>query len=324
MNMHIHDHKPEHEHEREHRYLAAASRPLKITLGIVLLIMVAELIGGFLSNSLALISDAGHMLIDALALTLSLFAMSMARRPATRTRTFGYHRVEILAALANGLSVFVVSLYIFYEAYQRFSEPHEVKVPLMLVIAVIGLVANVAGVLLLRGGGTSSLNIRAAFWHIIGDTLSSVGVIASAIIIGLTGFTLADPIIAVVIGIIILIGAVRLIRESIDILSEKVPKNIRVDKVIEKIKEIPGVLEVHDVHVWTLTSGVNALSAHVLITDQMVSRSSGIIQTAQTELREHFGIAHATLQLECNRCESCPEGTICQIRRPEPTPGHHH
>lgn len=324
MDMHIHDHKPAHEHEREHRYLAAASRPLKITLGIVTLIMVAEFVGGLVSNSLALLGDAGHMLIDALALALSLFAMSVARRPATRTRTFGYHRVEILAALANGVTILIVSFYIFYEAYKRFSEPPEVHVPIMLVVSVVGLIANLGGVLLLRGGGTSSLNIRSAFWHIVGDTLSSLGVILTAIIIGLTGFTLADPIIAVIIGIIILLGSIKLIKESIDILSETVPKNIQLDKVIETIKAIPGVVEVHDVHVWTLTSGVNALSAHILITDQMVSRSSGIIQTAQTQMREQFGIAHSTLQLECNRCESCPEGAICQIRRPETYETHRH
>lgn len=320
--MDTHDH--DHDHEREHRYLTAASRPLQLTLIIVLVIMAAEFAGGILSNSLALVSDAGHMLIDALALALSLFAMSVARRPATRQRTFGYHRVEILAALANGITIVGISLFIFYEAFRRFQQPPEVKVPIMLIVAVVGLVANLIGVFLLRGGGTSSLNIRAAFWHIIGDTMSSVGVIVTAIIISITGWTIADPIIAVVIGLIILLGAVRLIRESIDILSETVPAHIKVEKVIESIKTIPGVVEVHDLHIWTLTSGVYALSAHVLITDQMVSRSTGIIQTTQQTLKEKFGIGHATLQLECTRCESCPEGSICQIRRPETFEAHHH
>ena len=314
----------DHDHEREHRYLTAASRPLQLTLILTLVIMVAEFVGGMISNSLALQSDAGHMLIDALALALSLFAMSVARRPATQKRTFGYHRVEILAALANGITIVGISLYIFYEAFRRFQQPPEVNVPIMLVVAVIGLVANLAGVLLLRGGGTSSLNIRAAFWHIIGDTISSVGVIVSAIVIGMTGWTVVDPIIAIVIGLIILLGAFRLIRESIDILSETVPTHIKVEKVTEIIKAIPGVVDVHDLHIWTLTSGVYALSAHVLITDQMVSRSTGIIRTAQQSLKETFGIAHATLQLECTRCESCPEGSICQIRRPETFEAHHH
>jgi cobalt-zinc-cadmium efflux system protein len=178
--------------------------------------------------------------------------------------------------------------------------------------------------LLLRGGGTSSLNIRSAFWHIVGDTMSSIGVIVAAIIIQFTGYALADPVIAVIIGLIILVGAIRLIRESLDILSESVPESIKVEKVIEMLKAVPGVVEVHDLHVWTLTSGVYSLSAHVIIQDQMVSRSSVVLQTAQKGLKEKFGISHVTLQLECSRCESCPEGAICQIRRPETMEAHHH
>lgn len=313
-----------HNHHSETGYFAAASRPLKMALAIVLVIMAAEVIGGILSNSLALLSDAGHMLIDALALILSLGAMTIARRPANRTRTYGYHRIEILAALANGITVGLVSLYIFYEAYQRFSEPPVVKVPLMLSVAIIGLIANLTAIFLLRGGGTASLNIRAAFWHIVGDTMSSVGVIITAIVISITGWKVADPIVAVVIGIIILWGAVRLVRESIDILSDTVPKHIPVDKVIEAIKKIPGVEDVHDIHIWTLTSGVHALSAHLLITDRMVSRSAGIIQTAQRDLKRSFDIAHSTLQLECEKCETCPEGAICEIRRPKIPEGHQH
>ena len=314
-----------HNHRGKTGYIAATNqRPLQMALVIVLVIMVAEVIGGIISNSLALLSDAGHMLIDALALTLSLVAMAIARRPATPTRTYGYHRMEILAALANGITVGLISLYIFYQAYQRFLEPPEVKIEVMLPVAVIGLLANVAGVFLLRGGSAASLNIRAAFWHIVGDTISSVGVIAAAIVISFTGWYVADPIIAIVIGVIVLWGAVGLVRESIHILSDAVPKHIPVDKVIEAIKKIPGVADVHDIHIWTLTSGVHALSAHVLITDQMVSRSTGIIQTAQENLKRQFDITHSTLQLECEKCESCPDGAICDIRRPETSEGHHH
>ena len=320
MNENIHDHN----HHNDTGYFAAANRPLKIALAIVLVIMVAEAAGGILSNSLALLSDAGHMLIDALALTLSLVAMAIAKRPATRTRTFGYHRIEILAALANGLTVGLVSLFIFYEAYRRFFAPPDVKVPLMLTVAIIGLFANLAAILLLRGGGSASLNIRAAFWHIVGDTMSSVGVIITAVIISITGWTVADPVIAIFIGVVILIGAVRLVRESIDILSETVPRHIPVDKVIETFKEIPGVEDVHDIHIWTLTSGVHALSAHLLITDRMVSRSTGIIERAQRDLKRLFDITHPTLQLECEKCETCPEGDICEIRRTETREEHHH
>ncbi len=303
-------------HLGEARHLTAnGSRPLKIALGIVLAIMVAEVVGGILSNSLALVGDAGHMLVDALALALSLAAMTMARRPATLTRTYGYHRMEILAALTNGITVGLVSFYIFYEAYHRFLEPPSVKSTLMLSVAIVGLVGNLATILLLRRGSHISLNIKAAFWHVIGDTISSVGVIAAAIIIWLTGWSVADPIIAVVIGLIILWGAVGLIRESVHILAEAVPKHIQVERVVEVLKKISGVESVHDIHVWTITSGIHALSAHLLIEDQSVSQSGEIIEAVNQSLARDFNITHTTLQLECEKCASCPSGIICEIQR---------
>ncbi len=304
-------------HSQASHLTATGTHQLKIVLGIVAVIMVVEVIGGLLSNSLALLSDAGHMLVDALALGLSLFAITVARRPATPTRTYGYHRVEIMAALANGTILVVVALYIFYEAYQRFSEPPPINTSLMLIVAAIGLVANLIGIWLLRGVSHGSLNIKAAFWHIIGDTISSVGVIVAGIIIAVTGWYIADPIIAVFIGGIILWGAVRIVRESADILLEAVPKHIQVDKVIKTLKNVPGVEEVHDIHIWTITSGIHALSVHLLIEDQMVSRSAEIVDTVNKDLGRQFNIRHTTLQLECEKCESCPTGFICDITRPE-------
>jgi len=290
------------------------SRPLKIALAIVLVVMVAEIIGGLLSNSLALLGDAGHMLVDALALGLSLFAMTIAKRPATSTRTYGYHRVEIMAALVNGTTLVLLSIFIFYEAYQRFLDPPSVQTPLMLGVAVIGLIVNLGGILLLRKMRRRNLNIRAAFWHIIGDTISSVGVIVGGIIIAITGWYIADPIIAVFIGCIILWGAIRLVRESVDILLEAVPRHIQVSKVIGTIKAVPGVKEVHDIHIWTITSGIHALSAHLLIEDQMVSKSSEVMGEINRQLINHFNITHTTLQLECEKSENCPDGFICNIR----------
>lgn len=291
------------------------SRPLKIALVIVLVVMVAEVIGGLLSNSLALLGDAGHMLVDALALGLSLFAMTIARRPATSTRTYGYHRVEIMAALVNGTTLVLLSIYIFYEAYQRFLAPPSIRAPLMLGVAVIGLVVNLGGILLLKKVRRRNLNIRAAFWHIIGDTISSAGVIVGGIIIAVTGWHIADPIIAVFIGCIILWGAIRLVRKSVDILLEAVPRHIQVNKVIEMIKNVPGVKEVHDIHVWTITSGIHALSAHLLIEDQLVSKSGEVLEAINQGLANHFNITHTTLQLECEKSENCPDGFICNIRR---------
>jgi cobalt-zinc-cadmium efflux system protein len=303
-------------HEHEH-VSSIGSRPLIITLAIVIAVMLAEFIGGILSNSLALVGDAGHMLVDGLALGLSLFAIYLARRPSTLARTFGYHRVEIMAALANGSILVGVSALIFFGAYQRFREPSDVETPLMLATAAVGLVANLIGIWLLRKGSHASLNIRGAFWHVLGDTVSSVGVIAAGLIIRFTGWVAADPLVAMVIGVVILWGAIRLVRDSVDILMEAVPKHISAETVVAVLKELPGVEEIHDVHIWTITSGIVALSAHLMIQDQMVSLSTDVRDSVNRVLAERFGITHTTLQLESSRCESCPVGVVCQIARPE-------
>ena len=294
-----------------------ARRRMKIIVVIVFAIMVAEIIGGLLSNSLALLGDAGHMLVDGLALSLSLFAMTMAARPATVSKTYGYHRVEIMAALANGTLLILVAAYIFYEAYQRFLDPPLVRAPIMLVVAGIGLTANLIGIFLLKGVSHGSLNIKAAFWHILGDTISSVGVIIGGIVIWTTGWATIDPIIAILIGCIILWGAVRLVREATDILLEAVPKHAPMDQVIGMLRAVAGVEEVHDVHIWTITSGIHAMSAHLIIEDQSVSGSAEIVDKVNRALNQQFNITHSTLQLECEKCDSCPEGTICNITRPE-------
>jgi cobalt-zinc-cadmium efflux system protein len=286
------------------------SRPLKITLGLVLVIMVAEVVGGLLSNSLALLSDAGHMLTDALALGLSLFAINLTRRPATATRTFGYYRAEIMAALANGVILGLVSIYIFYEAYRRFAELPTVKSPLMLIVAGIGLAANLAGLYLLRHGSRKSINIKAAFWHIIGDTMSSVGVIIAGIIIYFTHWYAADPILAIIIGVVILWGAVRIVKEAVDILLESVPGHVQMEKVKTSVKGVAGVEDMHDIHIWTITSGIYALSAHLKIADQMVSESCDIVTSVNRVLAESYNITHTTLQLEC---DACPTGLVCNL-----------
>jgi cobalt-zinc-cadmium efflux system protein len=299
-----------HNHNEHEQISAASSRALKINLIIAIAIMVVEIIGGLISNSLALIGDAGHMLVDGLALSLSLFALNIARRPATATRTFGFHRAEILAALANGTTLILLSAFIFYESYQRIIKPPEVHSPIMLAIAVIGLIANFTGIVLLRRSGHMNLNIKAAFWHIIGDTISSVGVISAAVIIMITGWTYADPIIAIIIGIIILWGAVQLVRESTDILLEAAPRQIPVEKVTATLKKIEGVDEIHDIHIWTITSGIYAMSAHLVVKDLMVSKSTEIIEKAHHIMVDDFNITHTTFQLEC---ETCPTNNVCGL-----------
>ncbi|MFH0846540.1 MAG: cation diffusion facilitator family transporter [Chloroflexota bacterium] len=308
--------------EKEHRIESHTDtinsyRRLKIAFVITFSFMVAEALGGILSDSLSLLGDAGHMLVDAFALALSLFAMNIAHRPATAQRTFGYRRIEILAALTNGTILIVVAGFIFFEAYQRFFNPPEIKPPLMLLVATAGLAANITGMILLGRASHGSLNIKAALWHVTGDTISSVGVIIAGIIILFTGWYVADTIAALVIGSIILGGAVRIVSESTDILLESVPRHIETARVIEAIKSIPGVNEVHDVHIWTITSNIYALSAHLMIDDQMVSRSVAILSQVREELARRFSISHTTLQLEC---ETCPSGTACEIEPPHDLP----
>ena len=302
-------------HPEEKRADAAASQPLKITLFLVLVIMVAEILGGIFSNSLALLSDAGHMLTDALALGLSLLAMNLARRPATPTKTFGYLRAEIMAALANGIILILISAVIFYEAYLRFQTQTTIKSPLMLIVAGIGLVANVIMIFVLREQSHKSINVKSAFWHILGDTLSSVGVIAAGVIIQLTGWTLADPILAIVIGVVILWGAVRIVKESGDILLESVPPHVAMDKVTAAVKGVSGVEDIHEIHIWTITSGVYALSAHLKITDRMVSQSSDIMTLVNEILATEFNITHTTLQLECENCTTDEECNLPKKKR---------
>ena len=284
--------------------------------------MVVETAGGIISHSLALTSDAGHMLVDTLALALSLVALNLAKKPATSTRTYGFHRAEIMAALANGVTLVLVAAYIFYEAYQRFRNPPTVHTSIMLVVAVVGLIANLVTMRLLYRERHSNLNVRAAFFHVFGDMISSVGVIVGGIIIAVTGWKIVDPIIAIMIGIIILLGAVSLVRESVDILMETVPKQIQLDKVTETIKNVNGVVELHDIHIWTITSGIYALSTHILIQDQMLSHTSEIIATINRELEQKFNITHTTFQLECEKCDNCAQGLVCQIQRPEEAKSH--
>ena len=294
----------EHVHQISHARSASSHQyNLLIALFITGGIMVAEVIGGLLSNSLALLSDAGHMLMDVLALLLSFFALRFATRPATEKQTFGFYRLEILAALINGTVLLALSLFIFYEAYQRLIEPQEIKGLLMLGVAAIGLGANIISALVLRAGSHESLNVKGAFLHVVGDLLSSVGVIFGGAIILLTGWKTVDSIISFVIGGIILVGAYRLVMESVHILLESTPKDIRLNEVIDGVKTIEGVRDLHHVHLWTITSGIYALSAHVLIEDQMTSRSSQILENINQFLMERFNIDHTTIQFECEACE---------------------
>ncbi len=263
-------------------------------------ILLAEVIGGILTNSLALLADAGHMLVDLASLVMSLLALTFALRPPSKERTFGFHRLEILAALANGVTLILICLYVFYEAYQRILTPQPVQGPGMLAIAFVGLVANVAAVVVLGKG--ESLNVRSAFLHVLGDTLSSVGIIMGGLVMLFTGWYIIDPIISVLIALLILVSAYRVTVEAVNVLLEATPKGINLHEVVEAVREVEGVRDMHDVHIWSITSGLHALSAHLLIDDQLTSCSVDIVERVQSLLRRDFDIAHTTLQCECEHC----------------------
>lgn len=310
---HDHDHEHDHDHGHAHHGLRGRQegrRGLLLALSVTALMMVAEIVGGLLSNSLALLSDAGHMFTDTLALLLSFFAMKFADMPATERKTYGFYRLEILAALANGAVLFLISLYIMYEAYHRILNPEPVQSTLMLVVAAIGLVVNIVGALFLFKHHETNLNIRGAFLHIIGDAVSSVGVIIGGIVIATTGWYLVDPILSVLIALGIIVGAIGLVSESVNILLESVPSHLNIAAIAEEIAAVPGVREGYHIHVWTITSGVHALSAHVVIDDQMVSGSKVVLDAIRARLAERFHIKHSTIQLECRRCD---ESGVCSL-----------
>ncbi len=272
------------------------TRRLASALAITTIYFFAEVLGGLLTNSLALLSDAGHMFSDMAALSLSLFAFQIARRPATTKKTYGYHRLEILAALVNGLILWLVVGVIFNEAYRRFSDPPEVHSLGMLAVAAVGLMVNVAAGWILYGGDRESLNLRGAFLHVVGDALGSVGAVIAALIMLLTGWYVADPLISFLIGLLILYTSWDLIRESLDILMQSVPRGIDVGEVQSAVEQISGVMKVHDLHVWSVTSGVFTLSAHAVIHQDR--NAQAILDQIEEKLKSQFGIEHTTIQLE--------------------------
>jgi cobalt-zinc-cadmium efflux system protein len=268
---------------------------MRWVLGITAGFMLAEVVGGILSNSLALLADAGHMFTDVGALAVSLVAMRLAQKPPNAEKTYGYVRLEILAALINGAALLVIALFILKEAWTRFGSPPEVDGPLMLVVASLGLFVNVAGALLLRRHASESLNVRGAYLHVLGDLLGSVGAITAGTLILAKGWVIADPVASVIIALLILLGAWRLVREATDVLMEAAPKGMDVEALLEDLQGIEGLEELHDIHVWTLTSGFVAMSGHGVIDDLSMHR---IILDEINSRMNGRGISHVTFQLE--------------------------
>ncbi|WRP07950.1 cation diffusion facilitator family transporter [Rossellomorea aquimaris] len=282
-----------HEHSHGHNQNKKA---LLISFLFIFTFMIVEVIGGIITNSLALLSDAGHMLSDAAALGLSLAAFYIGEKASDKGKTYGYKRFEILAAFINGITLILVSLYIFWEAYHRFIVTPMVS-PGMMVIAIIGLAVNIiVAWILMRGDTEHNLNVRSAFLHVLGDMLGSVGAIAAGLLIYFFNWNLADPIASVMVAILIVISGWRVTKDSIHILMEGSPKGIDTEEVKNSLASIPGVIEVHDLHVWCITSGFTALSCHVVVGNE-VNRDT-ILLRLSAYLEEEFGIHHSTIQVE--------------------------
>lgn len=303
-----------HDHDHGHNHTHAANKKtLMISFFIITGYMIIEVIGGLLTNSLALLADAGHMLSDSISLGVAFLAFTLGEKVANHAKTYGYKRFEILAAVFNGVTLVIIALYIFYEAAQRFMNPPEVASKGMLLVAFIGLLVNLlVAWLLLRGGDTKeNLNLRAAFLHVLGDLLGSVGAITAALLIMFFNWGWADPLASVIVAILVLISGWRVTKDAIHILMEGTPRNVDLHDIINTMKDIPGILDIHDLHVWSITSGQNALSCHAVVDEDLS------IQDSQTLLRsiehnlEHMGINHVTVQME-NKGHPHKDSIMCQ------------
>ncbi|WP_050614202.1 cation diffusion facilitator family transporter [Bacillus testis] len=300
MEQHGHHHSGGHHHHHH----SANKKALLLSFILITIFMVVEIIGGYLTNSLALLSDAGHMLSDSAALGLSLFAVILGEKNATYQNTFGYRRFEIIAAALNGLTLVLISAYIFYESYRRFQNPPEIQSSGMLVISIIGLLVNIgAAFLLMRGNREENLNVRSAYMHVLGDTLGSVGAIIASLLIFFFDWTYADPIASLIVAVLIIISGVRITKDSFHILMEGTPENINLEEVKGQLEKLPHVYEVHDLHIWSITSETPMLSCHIMISSTGVQ--DDVLFEAQHLLEHEFHIRHSTLQVE--RTETgCP------------------
>lgn len=299
---------------------AQNTRRLGLVLALAAVYMVAEVVGGVITGSLALLADAGHMLSDVAALGLSLFALWVAKRPPTPERSFGYYRTEVLAALINGATLIAIAIYIFIEAVHRLGHPPEVQGPLMMGIATGGLVVNLLGLWILNAGKSESLNVRGAWLHVLTDMLGSIGAIAAGVLIWAFGWKLADPVASVLIGVLVLYSSWALLREVVGVLMEWAPGHLDMDAVRDAIAGVRGVQAVHDLHVWTITSGLVSLSVHVLVAPDCDTADA--LRELRQVLQKKFDIDHATIQMEPIGFMECgPEGCPAYLEGKEGSHG---
>lgn len=289
------------------------------SLLVTLIILIAEVVGGIISNSLSLLSDAGHMFTDVFALGLSLIAALIMKKPSDYRATYGYQRIGLLAALINGASLIVIAIFIFAETYRRFLSPPVVNSSLMLVVASGGLAGNLLMAWIL-GRGHKDLNLKSAWLHVLGDTISSGGVIVAAVMMKLTGWTLADPVASIFVGGVIIWGGARVIKEALWVFLELSPSDIHAGEVSRLISDMPGVICVHDVHIWSIGHGIPAFSGHVQVNDQKISTADSIRREIEQRLSD-IGIKHSVIQMECAECGE--NALYCNIEQPAADTHHH-
>jgi len=316
----------EHHHAHHHHHTHGANKKtLTIAFFIIAAFMIVEAIGGVLTNSLALLSDAGHMLSDAISLGVGVLAFKFGEKVADYSRTYGYRRFEILAAVFNGVTLMIISIFIFIEAIERFVRPTEISSHGMLGIAILGLVVNIlVAWILMRGGDThDNLNMRAAFLHVIGDMLGSAAAILAAIFIMLFDWSWMDPLASIIVAFIIIKGGYHVTKDAIHVLMEGTPTNVNIDEVIQLFHNTPGIIGIHDLHVWSITSGQNALSCHAVVEDNLSLKDiQKILKDIEHELL-HLGIAHMTVQVE-DRDHVHEDSVLCKINDHQHHHEHHH
>jgi cobalt-zinc-cadmium efflux system protein len=305
---------------QQHTYALSKQR-LRIAFALTAAILVVEAAGGAVSHSLALLSDSGHVLTDLVALGLAWFAMVQSERPANARKTYGYHRTGILVALANAMALILIVLAIAFEAIRRLQQPPHVTPWIMFVAAGLALAANLYIALGLRHAGSENLNLRAALLHVTGDLAASLGVLVAGVVILFTGWYLLDPILSLLIALLIAVGAWNILRETVDILMEGTPKDLNVAQLVRDIVREPEIVDVHDLHVWSIAGGMLALSAHVQVRDCRLSECDKVLVKLNRILQEVYGIGHSTIQLECAGCN--PNDLYCTLS-PEGDKEHQH
>lgn len=297
------------------RPMSSSSRRLAISFALTLAFMLVEAVAGYFANSLALLTDAAHNFTDVVALALSWYALRLTTRPATFNRTFGYHRAGILAALVNSTTLAVIALGIFYEAYQRLLEPPRVETNILIGVAALGFVVNAGTAWIVKRGSRNDLNIRSAFIHLAGDAVSTLGAFGAGIGMALTGWQVLDPLVSILIGALILWNAWKIVRETVDILLEGTPHDVDMSAMVRDLLRVEGVRNIHDLHVWSISANLRALSAHVLTDDLSISEGAHVQRAINAVLMTTYGIGHATLQLECAGCE--PDLLYCEMNPAE-------